>query len=291
MRRSHLAPAFYGGRGFALYHANGPASRDRLAPHFHDEYLICAQLRGREQCHVGGKLHQLVAGDIALINPQQVHTGNAEGEDIEYVSLYVDRTLAQRLTRELTGAFEAPEFTVVRVADRPALVEEICQLLATVRGPPGAGSSRLTEQEEAAIEAALLRVVLHAFEEFSTLRAPLARSTSRVAHRRIARALEYMRTLGPEVGPDALRLARVAEVAGLSKFHFLRQFNQVVGMTPGAYLRTLRLCHAARLLRTSAAPIADVASAVGFADHPGFSRAFARDIGMTPSEYRQLGPL
>ena len=49
--------------------------------------------------------------------------------------------------------------------------------------------------------------------------------------------------------------------------------------------------HAGRLLRSSELPIVDVASAVGFADHPSFSRAFARYMGMTPSEYRRLGPL
>ena len=35
----------------------------------------------------------------------------------------------------------------------------------------------------------------------------------------------------------------------------------------------------------------DIALAVGFADHPSFSRAFARYMGMTPSDYRRIGPL
>lgn len=288
MRRSHLAPAFYGGRGFSLYHASGSASRNRLAPHFHDEYLICAQLRGREHCHVAGKLHQFCAGDVALINPQQVHTGNTEGEDVEYISLYVDRAVVVRLAGELAGASDAPEFTLVRAADQPALVDEMCELLARVRGAEAAWSST---GSDTTIDEALRRVVIHAFEEFSNLRAPLARSTSRVAHRKIARALEYMRALGPDASPEAVSLDRLAEVAELSKYHFLRQFDQVVGMTPGAYLRTLRLCQAARMLRASDTPILDVATAIGFADHPSFSRAFARHMGMTPSEYRRLGPL
>ncbi|MBK8238503.1 MAG: helix-turn-helix transcriptional regulator [Deltaproteobacteria bacterium] len=71
----------------------------------------------------------------------------------------------------------------------------------------------------------------------------------------------------------------------------MRQFDQVVGMTPGAFLRTLRLCHAARMLRTSDTPIVDIAVSIGFADHPSFSRAFARAMGLTPSDYRRLGPL
>ena len=88
-----------------------------------------------------------------------------------------------------------------------------------------------------------------------------------------------------------MTLDELAEVAGLSKYHFLRQFSQAVGMTPGAYLRTLRLCQAARKLRSSELPILEIALSVGFADHPSFSRAFARHMGMTPSEYQKLGPL
>ncbi len=323
--RPRLTAAFYGGKGFSLYHAYGSASRVPLSPHFHDEYLICAQLRGDEHCHVAGKLHEFRAGDLVLINPQQVHTGNIEGEDVEYVSLYVDAAWVARLADSLAGyptphVGTQPEFTVVRAASQPALVDEMCRLLAAVQGhapsvlfptehteddsdleipsrilsdrgsplPRGPAAATTTALD---VEAALIRVVTHAFEEFSNLRTPLVRSTHRIGHRKIARALEYMRELPASADADAVALDRLAAIAELSKFHFLRQFSQVVGMTPGAYLRTLRMCQAARLLRSSETPILDVASAVGFADHPSFSRAFARQMGMTPTEYRRLGPL
>ncbi|MFO0637214.1 MAG: AraC family transcriptional regulator [Nannocystaceae bacterium] len=321
--RPRLTAAFYGGRGFSLYHACGSASRVPLAPHFHDEYLICAQLRGDEHCHVAGKLHEFRSGDVALINPHQVHTGNTEGEDVEYISLYVDASCVQRIAAELGADARTPEFTVVRIANHAALVEEMARLLAAVQarggtvfptphsdddpelelprrvGPPALAAALAAAAHEPgrppdddlSVDEALTRVVVHAFEEFSNLRTPLQRSTNRVSHRKIARALEYMRQLPPSATADAIGLDRLAEIAELSKFHFLRQFDQVVGMTPGAYVRTLRLCHAARLLRTSETPILDIASAVGFADHPSFSRAFVRAMGLTPSEYRRLGPL
>ncbi len=317
--RPRLTAAFYGGPGFSLYHACGSASRVPLAPHFHDEYLICAQLRGDEQCHVAGKLHEFRAGDVALINPLQVHTGNTEGEEIEYISLYVDAAWVQRLASQLDTPVRQPEFTVVRIANQPALVEEMCGLLAAVQhhdaavlfpaegtaddpeldvprrlAPPQLAPTRVREPtagDPFAIEAALTRVVVHAFEEFSNLRTPMQRSSSRVPHRKIARALEYMRELPPGAAADRVSLDRLAEIAELSKFHFVRQFDQVVGMTPGAFLRTLRLCHAARMLRTSDTPIVDIAVSIGFADHPSFSRAFARAMGLTPSDYRRLGPL
>ncbi len=314
--RLDLAASFYGGRGFSLYHAFGSQSRVPLSPHFHDEYLISAQLRGREHCHVAGKLHQFSAGDVVLINPQQVHTGNTEGEDIEYLSLYIDRRLVNELAEELRAPTTAPEFTAIKASDQPALVQELVGLLELLRSrdqavlyplssSPSEGDVDILSRRlglathpardtvtELEIQTALHRVLTHAFEELSNLRHPRLRSTNRIPHRKIARAVEYLRSLGAGDRQAAeLDLDDLAAVAGLSKYHFLRQFNQVVGMTPGAYLRTLRLCHAGRLLRTTDLPILDIALSVGFADHPSFSRAFARHMGMTPSEYRKLGPL
>ena len=314
MKRLDLRAAFYGGAGFTLYHAWGPNSALPLSPHFHDEYLICAQLVGEEECQVSGKNQRFAAGEVVLINPQQVHTGNqTANEELEYLSLYVDRAFVERLAAELGAPSTSPEFTVVKTGPQPELINRMIELLILVREsghhalypglaadesgveliptpePTPSGSAPRTPGLD--VETALREVVVHAFEEFSNLRQPMLRSTNRVAHRKIARAVEYIRELAPQAEAASVTLDQLAEVAGLSKYHFLRQFSQVVGMTPGAYLRTLRLCQAARKLRTTDMPILEVALSVGFADHPSFSRAFARHMGMTPSEYQKLGPL
>jgi AraC-like DNA-binding protein len=320
MPRLDLRAAFYGGTGFTLYHAWGPNSALPLSPHFHDEYLICAQLEGEEECQVSGKTQRFSAGDVVLINPQQVHTGNqTANEELEYLSLYVDREVVERLAAEIGAPTASPEFTVVKAGPQPELVARLVDLLGLVReqqgsrlyphrhAPPDpeielseAIAERIEDEprlhneveDDLSIDAALGEVVMLAFEEFSNLRQPMLRSTNRVGHRKIARSVEYIRSLEDKDGAAAnVTLDELAEVAGLSKYHFLRQFSQVVGMTPGAYLRTLRLCHAARKLRTTNMPILEVALSVGFADHPSFSRAFARHMGMTPSEYQKLGPM
>ena len=299
MTRMDLHGAYFGGRGFTLYHAWGPHGARPLTPHFHDEYLICAQLAGHEECQVAGKLHTFCAGDLVFINPLQVHTGNARGSsDLAYITLYVDRGVVDGLAADLgdeRGVRRSPEFTEVRAPDRRELAADLRGLLALVhkarsRGTGLAGQLPIVDRE-LDLEVALHRVVTGAFAEFSNLRAPLLRSTSRVSHRKIARVLEYIRALDPAHNPTTVTLDELAGIAELSKFHFLRQFAQVVGITPGAYLRTLRLCHAARKLRQGRGSILEIALSVGFADHPSFSRAFARHMGMTPSQYQALGPL
>ncbi len=279
-----------GPRGFRLFHARGAQSAVPLVPHFHDEYVICVQLSGHEACHVAGKLYEFDAGELVLINPHQVHTGNTRGsEDIEYISLYVERDLVRAIAKERTGEDRDPEFTSIKVACAPALTRRVRALLSAQARDgdepeaAGAGTDHALERD-----AAITSVIAHALTRFSNLHDPRLRSTNRVAQRPIARVVEYLREheLDPRSSARGTSLDELATIAGLSKYHFLRQFSRVVGMTPGAYLRSLRMCRAARLLRTTRDPIAEVARASGFTDHASFSRAFRRHAGLSPRQYR-----
>ncbi|WP_285410779.1 AraC family transcriptional regulator [Variovorax sp. efr-133-TYG-130] len=79
-----------------------------------------------------------------------------------------------------------------------------------------------------------------------------------------------------------------AAEAGLSSFHFLRLFSQVLGVTPHQYLVRSRLRRAARLLaEDDGRPVTEVALDVGFADLSNFVRTFHRAAGVSPSGFRK----
>jgi AraC-like DNA-binding protein len=83
-----------------------------------------------------------------------------------------------------------------------------------------------------------------------------------------------------------INLERAAGEAGLSPFHFLRLFSNVLGLTPHQYLVRSRLRHAARLLVDDDRPITDVAFDVGFGDLSNFVRTFHRAAGVSPRAFR-----
>ena len=108
--------ALVAGPGFVLQRARALPAATPLSPHFHVEYLLCAQLRGREVCAIDGRAHHLQAGDLVLLNPEQVHTGHAEApEPIEYISLYGERAWVEALASDLGGRL-APSFQRVQVS-------------------------------------------------------------------------------------------------------------------------------------------------------------------------------
>src|ERR1700680_1376039 len=82
-------------------------------------------------------------------------------------------------------------------------------------------------------------------------------------------------------------LEGAASQAGISPFHFLRLFANVLGVTPHQYLVRSRLKHAARLLADGDRAITDVAFDVGFGDLSNFVRTFHRAAGVSPRRFRE----
>lgn len=86
---------------------------------------------------------------------------------------------------------------------------------------------------------------------------------------------------------EPIDLESTARAAGVSAFHFLRLFANVLGVTPHQYLVRCRLRHAARLLAEDTRSITDIALDVGFGDLSNFVRTFHRAAGMSPRRFRQ----
>ncbi|MCB2209341.1 AraC family transcriptional regulator [bacterium] len=81
----------------------------------------------------------------------------------------------------------------------------------------------------------------------------------------------------------------LATIAGYSLFHFIRVFNQKVGLTPYNYLIRRRLSEAARELLAGDKKVIDLAMDYRFESHEGFTRAFSRMFDLTPSAWRKRG--
>jgi AraC family transcriptional regulator len=96
------------------------------------------------------------------------------------------------------------------------------------------------------------------------------------------RVLEY---IDAHLGDD-LGLAELAEVAGVSTWHFAHCFKASLGMPPHRYVRQCRVQAATRMLTSSPLPIAEIALTVGFSSQSHFTQAFREHTGMTPGAAR-----
>ncbi|UQT56164.1 AraC family transcriptional regulator [Streptomyces durmitorensis] len=80
-------------------------------------------------------------------------------------------------------------------------------------------------------------------------------------------------------------------LAGLSRAPFARRFAATVGSPPLAYLTWWRMTTAGRLLREGDLPLRQVAERAGYTSEFAFSKAFKREFGVAPGQYRRLRPV
>jgi AraC family transcriptional activator of mtrCDE len=80
----------------------------------------------------------------------------------------------------------------------------------------------------------------------------------------------------------------LAQSAAMSRSAFMSRFTAVVGRTPMAMLRDLRLRQAAVDLTTTATPIDVIAHKAGYESRSSFARRFAKVYGKDPTEYRAI---
>src|SRR5579872_3478712 len=85
---------------------------------------------------------------------------------------------------------------------------------------------------------------------------------------------------------EDVELRVLAKTAGLSVFHFAREFKRSAGVTPHYYLMQKRVERAQQLLAGSDLTLAEVALAAGFADQSHLARRFRQILGITPREFR-----
>jgi AraC-like DNA-binding protein len=89
---------------------------------------------------------------------------------------------------------------------------------------------------------------------------------------------------------ERLRVDDMAHAAGLSRAHFIREFQRAFGETPHAYLLTRRLERAAALLRGTDRSVASICFDVGLESVGSFTSSFTRTYGVSPIAYRAKYP-
>lgn len=86
---------------------------------------------------------------------------------------------------------------------------------------------------------------------------------------------------------EPLRLAQLAELAGLSVYQFDQRIRALFHLTAGQYLVKVRIDAACGMLASGSEPIAQIALGCGYSDQSAFSRQFKQAVGVSPLAYRK----
>ena len=128
------------------------------------------------------------------------------------------------------------------------------------------------------------------FDRAIAIRALVACSRQAASRRRLAGLTPstLRRVVAATDYPDSVAsLADLAGIAGLSPFHFSRQFKHETNQSPYSFLLCRRVHHAMRHLARSDDPLDRIAEAAGFTHASHMGRAFNKAFGMSPAAARR----
>ncbi len=124
-------------------------------------------------------------------------------------------------------------------------------------------------------------LILHLFRQYTNVSQTIVPPRGGLAAHHVKLLQEYIYAHLE----SSLSLAKMAELVGLSEYHFCRMFAVSFKQTPHQYVLTQRIKLAQSLLDEGKLPQAHIALQTGFSSQSHFSRSFKKQLGVTPRQY------
>lgn len=252
--------------------------------HFHRSVELGICLSGSGHCRVEGVMQPFCAGDVQLIFPFTHHLHkSAPNDPASWYWLYVD----ERALLGLIGISDTSHINreiyekaaVSGIVDKqafPKTAAALEQLIDYI-----VNETRQSRHKER-IALKYYELMLTLIEESEDRPRPQLRG-GRILE--LAPALDY---ISKELGNgNTVTVESLAAECGFSPASFRRIFRDSFDCSPLEYLTACKIRLAKNLLLQSQKSILEIAYLVGYNDISGFNRAFLKETGITPSEYRE----
>ncbi|MDR2249744.1 AraC family transcriptional regulator [Acinetobacter sp.] len=233
--------------------------------HSHDYFGIGVITRGAQRSWSLVGQVEAGQGDVIIVNPGEIHDGIPLDGPRAWQMIYIQPEI---LKQELLAEGRSADAILHPLVRDGLLSQRLLQLFKEMALPV---------VEHVALEEMLLFSLMHAsrYHMLSERYQPTRCSS-------VQRAKEYL----DDMAEHTVTLSELAGLCDLSRFQLLRSFSREVGITPHAYLLQRRVCHARHYLQQGNS-IIEAALRAGFADQSHLTRAFVRQLGITPSRYQK----
>jgi AraC family transcriptional regulator len=244
-------------------------------PHSHAAFTVTAVLAGRIEASAGENEFELSAGEVALINVGQTHSGRARG--VDFVSIGISPALVNELVAEIGLARATPEIVFRASRAKDDTIIQTARRMANEIAEEKLGHGAM-------LDTLVRQLAIYLLRSHLTVRksAQIELSRAGPVDRRLRRAIEFMH----DNFSRELALEEIALAAYLSEYHFARLFKQITGVTVHVYLANIRLEHARKLLAETKLAISEIAIRVGYQSQSHFTKIFKSVTGVTPRAYR-----
>lgn len=248
----------------------GPDAQARLE---HQDWVIVLNLRGRAQVHGAFGSLQLPGRQWLVLSGESVVAVSTRRRGLCLVLGLTQEACLSRLPRWEIGLISG----MGRVGRALGRILGAC-----VRAAASPDWDRWQRDSKCAM---LLRELVSAQ---TALHASLAKAPGKSLAARLktfARLQRACLIMACQVEREVC-LQQLASACSFSVWYFSRAFRRVYDEPPHVFGARCRLRHAAWLMRSEWYPANTVAGLCGFDNPSSFARAFRREIGCTPTDYR-----
>lgn len=272
------------GEDYEVYEKQG-APTGAMTFHYHDFYEIIYVLEGEFSSMLETRTYHMKKGDFLLIDQNVMHKYHymeKKHDSSKRIILWVTSGMLAELSggdMDLSACFKKDGSCAYHF---PVYYEEILQgyLLKLAM-------TELVETKQPGAKAVLDRGCLTLFFAYLNIlcggQEYLFAREDLVEHPLVEQVSGYVEGHMEE----RISLDCLAEHVHMSKYHFLRKFKELTGMTVHSFVVNKRLIKACDALRRGAS-VAESWQLTGFSDYTSYLRNFRGNYGISPGKYREL---
>jgi len=233
-----------------------------------ETYLLFYTVSGQGYLKYAEEEYQLKKGTVAIISCKEHQFYRTDSREWEFYYVHFYGSSADKYYRMLTEKGAA----FLELSDPVKITECIKEL------------EHYGEESGTLSDIRLSNVLENLFTEFLIEKLnPWKEAALRGHQEVIADISQYLK----EHYHEPITIDEMAERCSMSKFHFLRIFKKIIGMSPYEYLKCCRINESKRLLKETAYSIGQIADMVGYGNVNIYIQNFRQCVGITPLKYRR----
>jgi AraC-like DNA-binding protein len=248
--------------------------------HKHIEFLFC--LSGKAVIECNYIPYTMEPNDLIVLNSNDLHGGISASKDLFYYALIFDPAVLQ------SPIFDATETKFITpITQNLIMFSHKIKNNVEIKSCIIAIVKELNDQQlgyELSIKSHLFRILTLLLRHYVAQVLNVNDQLSRMKNlERFAPILQYIEAAYQE----ELSVDSLAEMAGLSRFHFSRLFKELTGRSVTEYVNGVRIARAEYLLYNTTMTVSEIAVASGFHDIYYFSRIFKKIKNAAPTDMRK----